>query len=302
MQVRSKILLFSVLVCILLGCAADWALGSILTWPTNAAVPAPIFPARLVHIESAPGIYLAGTFWPGINQSAPAILLLHGNGSNRDTATETALWLHNNQYAVLAIDFRGHGESSPATKSFGLFEADDARAAFDWLHAQYPKNRIGVIGYSLGGAASLIGRQGVLPADAFVLEAVYPDIRHAIYHRLTALFGRIPAVIMEPLLSFQSLPRFGVWPWDMSPIHALKNVHVPIMIVGGASDVNTPPDETRAMYDVVNDHAELHILPGIGHDKLGGGVPPDLRASLLAFLDRCLKVPHDRRSENSSGS
>jgi alpha-beta hydrolase superfamily lysophospholipase len=205
-----------------------------------------------------------------------------------------ALWLNRNGYAVLAIDFRGHGQSSPAGKSFGLFEADDALAALSWLRKNHPNGRVGVIGFSLGGAASLLGRNGPLPTDALVLEAVYPDIRHAIFNRLASRLGRWPAAFFEPLLSYQSLPRFGVWPSEISPIRALARTREPVMIVGGGRDTNTPPNETRALYEVVKHHGEIHILTGLGHNDVGRAPSDSFRPILLNFLNRNLKADHDR--------
>lgn len=266
-----------------------WGLGSLLTRSTPSAVAVPLRPAHLVSIDSAPGIRLAGTYWPSTT-GAPAILLLHGNGSNRDSMTPMASWLNAHKYGVLSIDFRGHGASSPAGKSFGLFEAEDAHAALAWLRRQHPESRVGVIGFSLGGAASLLGRQGPLGADAFVLEGVYPDIRHAIFNRLASRLGRWPATLLEPLLSYQSLPRFKVWPSSITPILALRQVRVPVMIVGGGSDTNTPPDETQAMYEAVRQHGEMHILQGVTHDDLGRTLSAALQAPLLDFLDRNLNA------------
>ncbi len=286
MPVRWKTLVYLLLASALIGCAGVWGIGSLLTRATNVRVPVAHAPARLVHIDSTDGVRLAGTYWPA-PAGAPAILMLHGNGNNRGSMHETAAWLNTHGYAVLSIDFRGHGESTPAGKSFGLFEAEDAAAALAWLRQRHSA-RIGIIGFSLGGAASLIGANGPLPVDALVLQGVYPDIRRAILNRLAIRLGEWPATIMEPLLSYQSLPRFGVSPSAISPIRALARVEVPVLVMGGGEDTNTPSDETRAMYDAVRANAELHILDGVNHDALGRSLP-EAQPVLLGFLDRSLK-------------
>ena len=289
MPIKSKRLSIGLAIAALVGCGGVWGVGSALTRSTNSEVDAAAPPARSFQIASSPGIQLAGTYWPAREPNSPALLLLHGNGNNRDSMRKSAEWLNEHGYAVLTIDLRGHGQSSPAQKSFGLFEADDAQAALSWLRQDNPNVRIGVIGFSLGGAASLLGQGGPLPVDALVLEGVYPDIRHAIFNRLALRLGRWPATLIEPMLSYQSLPRLGVWPAAISPIRALAQVSEPVMIVGGGNDANTPPEETRAMYEAVKDHGELHILAGVSHDELGRTLPDDLKKSLLAFLDKSLK-------------
>jgi alpha-beta hydrolase superfamily lysophospholipase len=291
MAAKSMRVLLGLAIAGLLGCAGAWSVGSALTRSTNSAVDAPALPAREVKIASSAGIELAGSFWPARKPGAPAVLLMHGNGSNRGSMTELAGWLNAQGYAVLAVDLRGHGESSPAGKSFGLNEADDVHAALAWLREANPGTPVGAIGFSLGGAASLLGPQGPLPVDALVLEGVYPDIRHAIFNRLAVRLGKWPAVLVEPMLSYQSLPRFGVWPDAISPIRALSRVRAPVMIVGGGDDANTPPSETRAMFNAVQGPRELRILAGVSHNDLGRSMPPGFKDALLAFLDRNLNVP-----------
>lgn len=284
------------------GLAVLWGAGSLLLRSTNAQVPSPGSPAHLVAIDSSPHIKLVGSYWPYESEFAPTVLLLHGNGSNRAAMTKLAVWLNAQGYAVLAIDFRGHGQSTAATKSFGLFEAADAQAAIVWLRRARPKSKLGVIGFSLGGAACLIGKDGPVKADALVLEGVYPDIRHAIFNRLAIRLGRMTATISEPLLSLQSMPRFGMWPSELSPINALKNVHEPVMIVGGGADRNTPPEESMAMFEVVRGHGELLLIPELSHDELGHELPDSLKPALLAFLDRHLRPRGTAEAQSSRSS
>ncbi|MEP7006206.1 MAG: hypothetical protein ABI810_09495 [Sphingomonas bacterium] len=71
---------------------------------------------------------------------------LHGNGASRAAMAPTAAWIARQGYAALTIDFRGHGESSPAQHSFGFGEAQDAAAAFVWLKRQQHGAPVLVIG------------------------------------------------------------------------------------------------------------------------------------------------------------
>jgi uncharacterized protein len=290
MRFSSKNMSRSLALFSLFGMVAVWLIGSALTGATNSKVAPAAAPAMSMQLNSEDGMRIAATYWPGASPTAPAILLLHGNGGNRGNMAGLATMLAADGYAVLAIDFRGHGESTPASKSFGLFEAHDARAAFDWLRARNPDRKIGIIGYSLGGAASLIGEHGPIPADALVLEGVYPDIRRAIFNRLATRLGSVVATAVEPVLSYQSLPRFGVWPSDISPIDALAKVTKPVMIIGGEADTNTPPSETKAMFAALKGRGELHILAGVNHKDLGGPPSRPLKVALLAFLNRTLRA------------
>ena len=261
-----------------------WAAGSVMTAGAASAVPAAQWPSRDIHIRSGGDVVLAGTYRPGPTDRTPAILFLHGVGASRAAVADNARWFGNHGYATLAIDFRGHGQSTITPRSFGWGEAIDAHHAFDWLKRRQHGAPIAVIGISMGGAASLIGTTGPLPADALVLQAVYPDIRHAIRDRIASRLGTALASVGEPLLSVQSRLRMGVWPSALSPIAALRGVRAPVMVIGGADDRYTPPAETRAMYDAVPGRKALWIVPAADHAGTSDISDDEYRQRVLHFL------------------
>jgi pimeloyl-ACP methyl ester carboxylesterase len=244
-----------------------------------------------LKIASADGVILAATYWPGRTQYAAGILLLHGNGGSRAMMAENAAWLANQGYAVLIFDFRGHGESTTATHSFGLRESADAAAAFAWLKRAQRGAPIGVIGVSLGGAAALLGENGPLAADALVLQAVYPDIRRAIRNRVAAQAGPPIAWLLEPLLSLQAFPRYGVWPDRIAPKAALRRYSGPVLVIGGGSDRYTPPEETREMAAAVPGQHAMWIVDGLDHGQVSGLANDAYRKRILAFFHRTLGSP-----------
>src|ERR1044072_480911 len=226
-----------------------WAVGNTLVRPTASAVAAAQPPARDLTLKAEDGTTAAATYWPGRAPNAPGVLLLHGNGASRAQMATKAQWLAGQGYAAMTIDFRGHGQSTLAPRSFGLFESRDAAAAFAWLKREQKGAKIAVIGLSLGGAASLLGDRGPLAADALVLEAVYPDIRRAIRNRIAGALGAAPAWAIEPALSLQAPLRYGVWPGRIAPLAALRRYRGPVFVIGGGADRYTPPPETRAALD-----------------------------------------------------
>lgn len=272
----------------LMGLASMWLVGSMLSRSSNSPVNDAVAPAQDVHFTARDGLAIAGTYWPGARPDAPGILLLHGNGASREAMAASAEWLSRQGYATLAIDFRGHGESASADHSFGLFEARDAHAAIAWLRQRQGGARIGVVGGSLGGAASLIGEQGPLPADAMVLVAVYPAIRDAVRNRLGSRLGRLAGHALEPLLSYQSWLRQGVSPDLFSPLEAVRRVSQPVLVIGGAEDVYTPPDETRMLHAAAAGPKELWIVPGMDHNAIMAVEQDAILARIKGFFDAAL--------------
>ncbi|MDB5709523.1 MAG: alpha/beta fold hydrolase [Sphingomonas bacterium] len=275
---------FAFLLLTIVGLAGSWLFGSLLVRPSPSPVAPAVAPAQDLHLRARDGLTIAATFWPGRSDHAPAILLLHGNGASRAAEAATAAWLSGRGYAALTIDFRGHGESASAPHSFGLFEARDAAAAFAWLKQRQHGAPVAVLGVSLGGAAALLGESAPLPAQAFILQAVYPDIRHAIRNRLVAT-GRASAFgWFESLLSYQARLRFGVWPDALAPIRAARRLSCPVLVIGGTEDRYTPPAETRALYDAVSGPKRLWWVVGADHAATSSDESPAYRDTLLMFL------------------
>ncbi|MCE7960066.1 MAG: hypothetical protein DYH06_19335, partial [Acidobacteria bacterium ACB2] len=80
--------------------------------PTPTAVPRPPDPFK-VTFPTSDGVTLAGTFRPSpAGQGAPAVLLLHDfSRERREWADLLPAWAEKG-LAALAIDLRGHGEST----------------------------------------------------------------------------------------------------------------------------------------------------------------------------------------------
>ena len=269
----------------------SWLIGSLLVRSTHSAVEPARAPAQDLTIVTADGLSLAATFRPGRRVDAPAVLLLHGNGASREQTADNAAWLAVRGYATLTIDFRGHGQSSASSHSFGWNESKDVRAAFAWLKEKEHGAPVALIGISMGGASALLGDNGPVAADAMVLQAVYSDIRHSIRNRMASMISRWPATLFEPLLSFQSRLRFGVWPSRLSALDALERYRGPVLIIGGADDPFTPSEETQRMFDAVPGPKTLWLAPGVNHEGISDLESSDYRQQLLSFLERTIGTP-----------
>lgn len=103
-----------------------------------------------------PGGVPATFYYPdGEYDDPPAAVVGHGYSGDRATMSSLARRLSRAGYAVLAIDFRGHGANPNA---FGEGDrADDVVAALDWLEteADLVPRSLALLGHSMGGDAVL---------------------------------------------------------------------------------------------------------------------------------------------------
>jgi alpha-beta hydrolase superfamily lysophospholipase len=287
-----RTLVISLLLAVTLILGLSWFAGSAMVWgrAADATVPAAP-PAQDLRLTAADGVTLGATFWPGARPDAPGILLLHGIFAARQRYAAQAAWLAQQGFAVLTVDLRGHGQSDRAAHSFGLTESRDARAGFDWLKARQNHAPVGVIGISLGGAAALIGDDGPLPAQGFVLVCVFSDIDRAIRNRIAAHAPEPIPWLLTPLLKYQSWPRFQVMPDRLRPIEVLRKVTAPVLIVGGGADSYTPPEESREMLAASAGPKELLLLDGMNHATASWVDDAAYRERLKSFFAAALGAP-----------
>jgi uncharacterized protein len=243
------------------------------------------FPARPVEFSGSAGI-LRGWFAAG-NPGGAAVLLMHGSHETRRAMLGRARFLHTHGYATLLFDFHAYGESDGDRNTFGFTEAGDAEAGLQLLRSLAPGERIGAIGFSLGGAACLLGERP-LPVDALVLEAVYPDIETAVANRLRLRLGPL-GPLLTPLLTWQIYPRWGIRIDQLRPIDGIRKVHVPMLVIAGAEDPRTTLAESKRLFAAAAEPKQFWIVPGAGHVNFQRFAPQEYEARVLGFLDRFLR-------------
>jgi pimeloyl-ACP methyl ester carboxylesterase len=114
---------------------------------------------EVVDIKAAGGVTLKASYFPA-GRPGPAILLLHACNKDRSSWTKLATDAAAQGFHVLALDFRGFGESGgprftqgPEQQStIDLYWPGDVDAALAWLigQSQVDKTRIGAAGASCG--------------------------------------------------------------------------------------------------------------------------------------------------------
>jgi pimeloyl-ACP methyl ester carboxylesterase len=131
--------------------------------------------AEDVALTTADGVTLAGWLIPAAAGDAPAIVVLHGYPANKADLLPIAGAL-NARFTVLLVDFRSFGASGGRVTTLGFRERADLRAAVDAL-ARRGHTRIGVFGYSLGGAVALLGAAEDPRIRAVAAWAPFADLR-----------------------------------------------------------------------------------------------------------------------------
>jgi fermentation-respiration switch protein FrsA (DUF1100 family) len=267
---------------------ACWIAGNVLSAPARRVVGdlPPELAGHSVQFQSDSGATLYGWLLPG-RKGAGAILLMHGFRASRLDMLERARFLSSAGYAVLLFDFQAHGESTGDVITTGYLESRDARAALEFLRANAAGEKIGIVGVSMGGAATLLS-EPPLRADAIVLEMVYPTIEQAISNRLTLKLGGW-ASVLTPLLTVQLKLRGGISANQLHPIANAGRVVAPKLFIAGSEDQHTTLDESRELFAAAAEPKELWVLEGAKHVDAHAFAAGEYERRVLLFFEQHIR-------------
>ena len=246
-------------------------------------------PYNSLTLQTTDGVRLAG--WSLVPSSPTGVVLVqHGYGTCRaDPLALTAL-LYRGGYAVVSVDFRGHGESGGAC-TFGAGERLDVRAALDAV-AGDPRLRalpIGYLGISMGAAVGLLTAAEDPRIRAIVSDSSYARLgpmvaryQRMMYHLPEVPFGWLSAGCLALELR-TPLAR-------LDPVRAIGRIAPrPVFIIHGAQDESIPVAEARALDAAAGAPKELWIVPGAGHVAGVYVAEQQYAQRVTAFFERGLR-------------
>jgi len=181
---------------------------------------------EVFDLTPAPGQHVRAWYWQSANPAAATVLYLHGARWNLNGSVfRMASWADMG-FSVLAIDYRGFGESTrilPSERSAG----EDAAAALQELARRQPDPaRRFVYGHSLGGAIAidLAARPDNPPFAGLIVESSFTNIGAMVQ---TLKWGWLPGAGLLVTQPFDSLAK-------------LSRLSTPVLFVHGTRDAVVP--------------------------------------------------------------
>ncbi|GAB7532118.1 alpha/beta hydrolase [Pseudomonas sp. 3A(2025)] len=224
-------------------------------------------------------------WWPAPRKDAPAVLYLHGSRWNLTGQLFRIEQLRSLGFSVLAIDYRGFGQSLgdlPSEKT--VYE--DARIAWERLKLLQPDpERRLIYGHSLGGAVAVdlaaeLGREAAsgdqpVQARGLIIESTFTNLADV----ATAIAS-----------SYTSLPVRWLLSQKFDSQDKIADIHMPVLIVHGTDDRYVPPRFSEALFKAAAEPKNLLLVPGGTHNnsmRLG-------RQAYSQAIQALLKTPAPR--------
>lgn len=199
--------------------------------------------------------FLHAWWWPAQRSDAPTVLYLHGTRWNLTAQVRRISALHEMGFAVLAIDYRGFGQS-PGDLPSERTVYEDAAAAWERLLALQPDaSRRFIYGHSLGGAiavdlAERVNKEDHSKAAGLIVESTFTDL------------GAVAAAVINT-----SLPVRWILSEKFDSIDKIADIDMPVLIVHGADDPYVPSRFSRELYAAAVEPKRLLLVPGGNHNN-----------------------------------
>ncbi|MDL5597000.1 alpha/beta fold hydrolase [Pseudomonas kribbensis] len=228
-------------------------------------------PGSVQELDLQPKRFKAGQnihawWWPAERANAPAILYLHGVRWNLTGQLFRIEQLRAAGYSVLAIDYRGFGQSHGDLPSESTVY-EDARVAWERFQQLQPDpNKRLIYGHSLGGAVAIdlaaeLGRDAnrnhtPLPVRGLVIESTFTSL------------ADVAAAVANT-----SLPVRWLLSQKFDSIDKIADIHMPLLVVHGLADTFVPSRFSEQLFAAANQPKRLLLIPGATHNNsmaLGG--------------------------------
>ena len=200
-------------------------------------------------------------WWIPTAGPAPVVIVLHGWGGNSGDMLPIAPGLADSGFHSLFLDARRHGQSDfEDFMSMPRF-AEDLEAAVGDMLERDDVTAIGVIGHSVGAAASIYAAANNPAIDAVVAVASFAHPAEMMRENFP-----FPAPVTWALL--QVVERMiGHRYDDIAPRSRISDVEVPVMLMHGDEDDVIPFQDSIDLHDQLPG-SQLLIVPGGTHSDL----------------------------------
>ncbi len=217
------------------------------------------------------GLTLKGWFIPAQNASKkskpPTIILTHGWGGNSEKMLPHAEYLNQAGFNVVLYDLRGHGDSDPVelTSLNRMLRDFDKIMEYVLSRAEVDENAIGLMGHSIGAAASILKASQDERVKAVVSSSSFADFDYLAEQTLCSRgLRRFPFHFFIKIF-WRKLA--GVALETISPVYQIGKIAVPLLLIHGDQDKVISAGEFEKLSKSAKT-AEKFLIKGVGHSDL----------------------------------
>jgi dipeptidyl aminopeptidase/acylaminoacyl peptidase len=234
-----------------------------------------------ISFETFDGLTLRGWYIPCSKTTDQTLILLHGYPADKGNILPPLAFLHGD-FNLLLFDFRYLGASAGSYSTVGAREVEDLLAAIRFLEGRRI-TRVGVWGFSMGGAVALMTIERAPGIRAVVSESSYANLGDMAFQ----LF-RIPLLNypMAYLVRLWAMLLLGIDLREVSPARRVRGTHVPILLIHSSADDVIPFSQAESLRQALaeNPNAEFWFTERNLHGQLASDYQRKVREFFLKHI------------------
>ncbi len=226
------------------------------------------------------------TAWWLPSKNGAAVILIPGIGQARDGMLDQGAMLARHGYGVLLIDPRPCAKPDAAFTA-GYTEVDDVAGALAFVQAQpgVESNRIGALGFSVGGATAIFSAAQLEGIRAVVSEGNFYNLGDDIANT-GGNNTPLESFYTQAILFFYRR-QTGVDAHLIGPINVIGQISPrPVLLIFGEHEVVS--GHAHEQFTAAGEPKSLWIVPGVGHGGYIQTWPEEYEARVVSFFDEAL--------------
>ncbi|MCH2021656.1 MAG: lysophospholipase [Saprospiraceae bacterium] len=206
-------------------------------------------------------------WWIPCDKQAKGIFIIfHGYNSSKSSQLDRARVIRKLGFHTFLVDMRGHGDSEGLETSIGYHEAEDVKAAYNYIKFYYDLP-IYLLGTSMGAVSVLKAMHDhQLKVKKLIIECPFGSIRDAVNNRFENL--KIPTLLLPQLLLFWGGLQNNMNCSEHNSAIYAESVSIPTLVLYGRKDPKVRLHEINSVYNALLGEKQLEIINRAGHDHL----------------------------------
>ncbi|MBM7655902.1 alpha/beta hydrolase [Neobacillus cucumis] len=209
---------------------------------------------------------LSGWWIPAATkQSQKTVITAHGYMNERAMegieGLQLAKALSEHGYNVLMFDFRNTGKSKGRTTGIGYFERHDLYSAIDYALREKNQEKIALLGWSMGAAASLIAGCEHPSVTAIIADSPFSELGPFLKENLS-YWTKLPKKPFTSIIYHSMRLLLKIDPAEVSPINHVKNTKgKSFFLIHSKTDEAIPYTESEKIVQSISsdNHRELWL-------------------------------------------
>lgn len=151
------------------------------------------------------------------------------------------------------------------------------------------RKRIGIFGFSLGGATAILAAAGTGSFAAVAADSAFTSLRGQARDAITG-FYHLPSFPFVELAVLGYEAYFQTRARDIAPEAVIGSLSpVPVLIIAGDGDEMIPADNGRRLFAAAREPKELWVIRVPGHGGTAAAAGGEYGRRIGEFFDRHLK-------------